>query len=119
LVPGIRPRLDDWPTAVVKIDGLSVLHVPDVKPPLISWKVVQLGQFPDHSLRWRGEDFESLRALLRHRISLRLRCGRQKHDYRAEECDREKPLRGKGTVVTTKKCGEHANGLPKNFCRQK
>jgi hypothetical protein len=50
-------RLDCLPTAVVEIDGLSVLQVPNVKPPLVHRKLVQLGQFLDYFLRVLGEDF--------------------------------------------------------------
>jgi hypothetical protein len=86
-----------------------------MKPPLTRRKMVQLRQFFDHLLGWMGETFERLGALLRHRISLRMRHRGRKHNQRAEERDRKKPLRRKGTVMTTKKGDEHANGLPKTF----
>ena len=106
-VRSIRSRLDDWPTAVVEIDGLSVLHVSGMKPPFLRRKVVQPGQFLDHFLRWSGEGFYRLRSLLRHRISLRLRWGGQK-----EESDGEK------LVLMTAECGEHANRLRKIIVAQ-
>src|SRR5229473_431066 len=87
-----------------------MLHIPSVKPPLSRRKVVQLRQFFDHLLGWMGETFERLRALLRHRISLRSRHRGQKHNQRAEERDRERPR--KRTVVTTERCGEHATTSP-------
>jgi len=55
---------------LVKIESLSVLHIPSMESPLVRREVVKQRQFFDHLLRWTRKGLERLDGLLRRRIAL-------------------------------------------------